>query len=125
MPQLYLGRISAIARLYLSHSSAGAAGREGRRRLCVRWPRTRARKGEMWPRSIAEMWLRVVRDSAATRVEPREGLAQASRAEGMASLWRGLLPRLVTKSTGSLVWYTTYMEARRAFNAARRTSADG
>jgi len=53
------------------------------------------------------------------------GLAKASRAEGMASLWRGLLPRLVTKSTGSLVWYTTYMEARRAFNAARRTSADG
>ncbi|EOD27589.1 hypothetical protein EMIHUDRAFT_457130 [Emiliania huxleyi CCMP1516] len=64
-------------------------------------------------------------DTPASSDSPFGQAGPASRAEGMASLWRGLLPRLVTKSTGSLVWYTTYMEARRAFNAARRTSADG
>ena len=31
----------------------------------------------------------------------------------MLALWKGLLPRLLTKGLGSLIWYTSYMEARR------------
>ena len=41
------------------------------------------------------------------------GLQTAVRREGLYSLWKGLLPRLLTKSLGSVIWYTTYMEARR------------
>ena len=40
------------------------------------------------------------------------GLRKAVRREGLSSLWKGLLPRLLTKSMGSVIWYTTYMEAR-------------
>lgn len=43
------------------------------------------------------------------------GLRKAVVAEGVASLWKGLLPRLLTKAVGSLIWYTTYMEARRCW----------
>lgn len=48
------------------------------------------------------------------------GLRTVVRAEGVLALWKGLLPRLLTKAFGSLLWYTTYMEARRGFAAARR-----
>ena len=41
------------------------------------------------------------------------GLQTAARREGLYSLWKGLLPRLLTKAFGSVIWYTTYMEARR------------
>ena len=45
------------------------------------------------------------------------GLRQAAQREGALALWKGLLPRLLTKSLGSLIWYTTYMEARRQWAA--------
>ena len=41
-----------------------------------------------------------------------DGLRVASRQEGVLALWQGLLPRMVTKATGSTIWYTTYMEVR-------------
>lgn len=37
------------------------------------------------------------------------GLRKAAAEEGLLSLWRGLLPRLLLKSCGSSIWYTTYM----------------
>ena len=37
------------------------------------------------------------------------GLATAARAEGLLSLWKGLLPRLMLKSFGSSIWYSVYM----------------
>lgn len=46
------------------------------------------------------------------------GLSTAVRTEGLHSLWKGLLPRLLTKSLGSVIWYTTYMEARRWYTSA-------
>ena len=46
------------------------------------------------------------------------GLGTAVRTEGLYSLWKGLLPRLLTKSLGSVIWYTTYMEARRWYTSA-------
>ena len=30
---------------------------------------------------------------------------QAARQEGVLVLWRGLLPRLLLKSFGSMIWY--------------------
>ena len=55
------------------------------------------------------------------------GLQTAARREGLYSLWKGLLPRLLTKAFGSVIWYTTYMEARRWYTrephaAAARTT---
>ena len=57
------------------------------------------------------------------------GLRRAARSEGVLSLWKGLAPRLLIKGMGSTIWYTTYMEARRAFawvpgsTLGRRTTA--
>jgi hypothetical protein len=48
------------------------------------------------------------------------GLQKAVSSEGLYSLWKGLLPRLLTKSMGSVIWYTTYMEARRWFTNVRQ-----
>lgn len=50
------------------------------------------------------------------------GLRKAVRSEGVLSLWKGLLPRLLTKGLGSLIWYTSYMECRRMYAACARTS---
>ena len=47
------------------------------------------------------------------------GLRSAVRAEGAASLYRGLLPRLVLKSCGGSIWYTTYMACRSALSHGR------
>lgn len=41
------------------------------------------------------------------------GLATAAKQEGILALWKGLLPRLVSMSCGSAIWYATYREARR------------
>ena len=54
-----------------------------------------------------------------------DGLRKAVRSEGVLSLWKGLLPRLVTKGLGSLVWYTSYMEVRRLVRAARASEGPG
>eukprot|EP00966_Prymnesium_polylepis_P261023 6029356-Prymnesium_polylepis.1 len=42
-----------------------------------------------------------------------DGLQKAAKAEGVVVLWRGLLPRLLLKSIGSMIWYTVYMAIRR------------
>ena len=44
-----------------------------------------------------------------------DGMRQVAAKEGVASLWKGLLPRLVLKSVGSSVWYAVYMAARGIF----------
>ena len=44
-------------------------------------------------------------------------------ADGVAALWRGLLPRLVLKSFGSSVWYTVYMASRRHLSERREAGA--
>uniref|UniRef100_A0A7S1TXY9 ADP,ATP carrier protein n=1 Tax=Phaeomonas parva TaxID=124430 RepID=A0A7S1TXY9_9STRA len=41
------------------------------------------------------------------------GLRRAVRAEGLVTLWRGSLPRLVIKASGSSLWFTTYMWFRK------------
>lgn len=45
-----------------------------------------------------------------------DGLRRAVAAEGLPSLWRGLLPRLLLKSLGSSLWYAVYMSARGALD---------
>jgi hypothetical protein len=45
------------------------------------------------------------------------GLREAIRAEGIASLYRGLLPRLILKSVGGSLWYTTYHSVKGAMLA--------
>ena len=52
------------------------------------------------------------------------GLQTAVRREGLYSLWKGLLPRLLTKSMGSVIWYTTYMEARRWYTSEPDAAGD-
>ena len=47
------------------------------------------------------------------------GLQTAARREGLYSLWKGLLPRLLTKAFGSVIWYTTYMACRSALSHGR------
>eukprot|EP01046_Picozoa_sp_COSAG06_P007483 COSAG06_NODE_366_length_16768_cov_145.097246_3_plen_480_part_00 len=51
------------------------------------------------------------------------GLASAAGADGLVSLWRGLLPRLFLKSVGSSVWYTVYMASRRHLAERRADEA--
>lgn len=51
------------------------------------------------------------------------GLRSAAMADGVAALWRGLLPRLVLKSFGSSVWYTVYMASRRHLSERREAGA--
>mmetsp|Transcript_18226 Transcript_18226/g.59623 ORF Transcript_18226/g.59623 Transcript_18226/m.59623 type:complete len:289 (-) Transcript_18226:164-1030(-) len=46
-----------------------------------------------------------------------DGLQTVVREEGVLSLWRGLLPRLVLKAAGSLIWYPVYIHARRVISA--------
>ena len=41
-----------------------------------------------------------------------DGLQKAARQEGLPALWRGLLPRLLLKSVGSMIWYSVYMALR-------------
>jgi len=41
-----------------------------------------------------------------------DGLVKAARQEGVLVLWRGLLPRLLLKSFGSMIWYSVYMALR-------------
>ena len=41
-----------------------------------------------------------------------DGLVKAVRQEGLLVLWRGLLPRLLLKSVGSMIWYSVYMALR-------------
>jgi len=52
-----------------------------------------------------------------------QGLQKAIHSESVLALWKGLLPRLLTKALGTLLWYTTYMEARRCFAKARQRLA--
>jgi len=40
------------------------------------------------------------------------GLSTAFRTEGLAALYRGLLPRLLLKSVGGALWYSVYMHTR-------------
>ena len=51
------------------------------------------------------------------------GLRSAAMTDGVAALWRGLLPRLVLKSVGSSVWYTVYMASRRHLAQRREAEA--
>ena len=44
-----------------------------------------------------------------------DGMKQVAAKEGVLSLWKGLLPRLVLKSVGSSIWYAVYMAARGLF----------
>jgi hypothetical protein len=46
-----------------------------------------------------------------------DGLRTVVREEGVLSLWRGLLPRLVLKAVGSLIWYPVYIQARHLISA--------
>jgi len=41
------------------------------------------------------------------------GLRQIVRSEGVGALWRGLLPRLLLKAVGSMIWYPVYMRVLR------------
>lgn len=41
------------------------------------------------------------------------GLRQIVATEGVRSLWRGLLPRLLLKSLGSMIWYPVYVRVLR------------
>jgi hypothetical protein len=41
------------------------------------------------------------------------GLRQIVATEGLGSLWRGLLPRLLLKSLGSMIWYPVYVRVLR------------
>ena len=45
-----------------------------------------------------------------------DGLSQAFHTEGIAALYRGLLPRLVLKSLGGAIWYSTYLRCRDLFH---------
>eukprot|EP00614_Pseudopedinella_elastica_P024768 CAMPEP_0172645574 /NCGR_PEP_ID=MMETSP1068-20121228/239800_1 /TAXON_ID=35684 /ORGANISM="Pseudopedinella elastica, Strain CCMP716" /LENGTH=297 /DNA_ID=CAMNT_0013459811 /DNA_START=150 /DNA_END=1043 /DNA_ORIENTATION=+ len=47
-----------------------------------------------------------------------DGIYQVAKSEGVGSLWKGLLPRLILKSLGSSVWYAVYMGARGVFQQA-------
>ena len=47
-----------------------------------------------------------------------DGLRKATKLEGPGSLYRGLLPRLVLKSLGGAIWYSTYMQCRTVLQAA-------
>ena len=47
-----------------------------------------------------------------------DGLRKATKLEGPGSLYRGLLPRLVLKSLGGAIWYSTYMQCRAVLQAA-------
>ena len=47
-----------------------------------------------------------------------DGIRQAAAKEGIMSLWKGLLPRLIQKSFGSSIWYMVYMAARELFPKA-------
>ena len=44
-----------------------------------------------------------------------DGLAKAVASEGYAALYRGLLPRLILKSLGGAIWYSTYVNCRELF----------
>ena len=46
-----------------------------------------------------------------------DGLRKAAAEEGMVSLYRGLLPRLLLKSVGGAIWYSTYVSCRAALGA--------
>jgi len=41
-----------------------------------------------------------------------DGLSQAFKHEGIAALYRGLLPRLLLKSLGGAIWFSTYIYTR-------------
>lgn len=43
-----------------------------------------------------------------------DGIASATRSEGFAALYRGLLPRLALRSFGGAIWYSTYVYSREA-----------
>jgi solute carrier family 25 S-adenosylmethionine transporter 26 len=45
----------------------------------------------------------------------RDGMAKAARTEGVAALYRGLLPRLLLKSCGGAIWYSTYVACKDLF----------
>jgi hypothetical protein len=53
-----------------------------------------------------------------------DGVRRARQAEGVFALWQGLLPRMITKASGSTIWYTTYMEVRE-YLSSRRPDAPG
>jgi len=48
-----------------------------------------------------------------------DGLRKAAADEGVTALYRGLLPRLLLKSLGGAIWYSTYVHCRGLFEAAR------
>ncbi|KAJ8601775.1 hypothetical protein CTAYLR_006830 [Chrysophaeum taylorii] len=48
-----------------------------------------------------------------------DGLATAARTEGIAALYRGLLPRLVLKSFGGAIWYSTYVYSKSSLASLR------
>ena len=46
-----------------------------------------------------------------------DGLRKAAAEEGLVALYRGLLPRLLLKSVGGAIWYSTYVSCRAALGA--------
>lgn len=46
-----------------------------------------------------------------------DGLKKAVGEEGIVALYRGLLPRLVLKSLGGAIWYSTYVSCRAALGS--------
>lgn len=50
---------------------------------------------------------------AAARRTPWAAAVAIARAEGVATLWRGTAPRLVSVTAASAVWYTVYEGVRR------------
>ena len=46
------------------------------------------------------------------------GMRTALRREGIGSLYRGLLPRLLLKSLGGSIWYSTYQFTREQLRSA-------
>lgn len=45
----------------------------------------------------------------------RDGISKATAAEGVSALYRGLLPRLLLKSIGGAIWYSTYVGTKALF----------
>ena len=51
------------------------------------------------------------------RADDVDGLRKAAAEEGLVALYRGLLPRLLLKSVGGAIWYSTYVSRRAALGA--------
>jgi len=75
------------------------------------------------PLDVVATRLRVQRRGGHAYTGLVDGLRSIARDEGVLALWRGLLPRLVLKAVGSLIWYPVYVQVRRAVASALGGSA--